>query len=463
MSKSVLGTTGMRRRTVGRMASALALACTTFLIVIGAGAAPAGAHHAVMTGDSACVIPGTGKVQVDWTTRSWGSTADDQFVNTSMSTGYAIRPTLGDGPLTFPGVDADGSPNDYAISGTTSHSSTFIVDAEAGDTIHLVPRANVKWGAAQDKAEAGTYRGYAASIQVPDTPCAPSGIIVTFECTSVSVTSEKDLSNIVLVFTDGTTQRFEGLKGTRGTFAGTGANLGKELETVYVKSGPNFSGDGPGYGERFDAPAGNCAPTPVNCPAGTMTPVKDVPVFDVKDCIGIPCPNGQQPMPNTTPADTDNNRLNDNCATPTVPDVTIPTCPDGSMLPTVDRNGDGVVNAVDCNEVLPVVVTPPPTPNTPAIPAIPAQPSTPGTPATPATPARPAPSVLPTVVTPDVVPVVTPAAAPTQADNAVLGAQVQRAPLARTGSSSTGLAAFGALLLALGASSTLLGRRTART
>ena len=77
-------------------------------------------------------------------------------------------------------------------------------------------------------------------------------------CTSVSVSSTKDLSNVVLVFTDGTTQRFEDLTGQSGTFAGTGEFEGKTIETVYVKSGNNKSGDGPGYGEEFTNTATNC-------------------------------------------------------------------------------------------------------------------------------------------------------------------------------------------------------------
>src|SRR5688572_7008149 len=70
--------------------------------------------------------------------------------------------------------------------------------------------------------------------------------------TSVTVTSTKDLSNVVLRFCDGTEQRFEGLSGGSGTFAGTGGNAGKVIDVVFVKSGSNDSGAGPGYGEAVD-------------------------------------------------------------------------------------------------------------------------------------------------------------------------------------------------------------------
>jgi len=82
-----------------------------------------------------------------------------------------------------------------------------------------------------------------------------TGAVYNFEnYTSVFVTSTKDLSNVVLGFEDGEHQKFEGLSGHSGTFEGTGDHEGKEVVTVWVKSGCNLSGDGPGYGERFDRP-----------------------------------------------------------------------------------------------------------------------------------------------------------------------------------------------------------------
>ncbi len=74
---------------------------------------------------------------------------------------------------------------------------------------------------------------------------------VVFTCDSITVYSCKDLSNVVLEFEDGERERFEGLNGQVGTFSGT---RGGRIVGVWVKAGANFSGDGPGYGERFDAP-----------------------------------------------------------------------------------------------------------------------------------------------------------------------------------------------------------------
>lgn len=60
------------------------------------------------------------------------------------------------------------------------------------------------------------------------------------------------ISNVVLAFDDGARQRYEDLEGHEAVLAGSGEHAGKRLVTVWVKAGPNFSGDGPGYGQRFE-------------------------------------------------------------------------------------------------------------------------------------------------------------------------------------------------------------------
>lgn len=85
----------------------------------------------------------------------------------------------------------------------------------------------------------------------PASGCIPH-ITVTFRSNDVYVQSTKDLSNVVLQFSDGTTQKFDGLSGTTGTFRGTGGNSNKRIDRLWVKSGCNESGEGPGYGERFE-------------------------------------------------------------------------------------------------------------------------------------------------------------------------------------------------------------------
>ena len=77
-------------------------------------------------------------------------------------------------------------------------------------------------------------------------------IAVTYKGNSIQVVSTKALSNLVLKFSDNTTQKFDGLLGLSGSFSGTGSNSNKRIVTAWVKSGSNSSSDGPGYGERFD-------------------------------------------------------------------------------------------------------------------------------------------------------------------------------------------------------------------
>jgi len=75
----------------------------------------------------------------------------------------------------------------------------------------------------------------------------------------VSITSSKDLSNVVIYFNDDKWYKWEsngddrilagGIGQTTGTF---GSPWSGRIQRVYVKSGNNSSGDGPGWGERFD-------------------------------------------------------------------------------------------------------------------------------------------------------------------------------------------------------------------
>jgi len=85
-------------------------------------------------------------------------------------------------------------------------------------------------------------------------------IEVTFYEDHIDVESTKNLSNVVLEFSDGVHQKFEGLNGKTGSFQGTGSNTGKTIERAWIKSGRNHSGDGPGYGEEFENPGGSADP-----------------------------------------------------------------------------------------------------------------------------------------------------------------------------------------------------------
>ena len=82
------------------------------------------------------------------------------------------------------------------------------------------------------------------------TGCLPT-IKVTFDCYCIHIVSDKDLSNVVLLFDNDVTQKFDNLSGLSGTFCGTKDNYLKYLIGAWVKSGCNLSGDCDGCGEFF--------------------------------------------------------------------------------------------------------------------------------------------------------------------------------------------------------------------
>jgi hypothetical protein len=92
----------------------------------------------------------------------------------------------------------------------------------------------------------------------PELECRQGGkygkIEVEFECHEAHIASCKDLSNVVLEFADGEHRKFEPIDGRCATL-GVGE---RELVGAWVKAGDNASGDGPGYGERFDSPPDTC-------------------------------------------------------------------------------------------------------------------------------------------------------------------------------------------------------------
>ncbi len=90
-----------------------------------------------------------------------------------------------------------------------------------------------------------TIPGQPASGDIPH-------VKVTWKNTEIHVVSSKDLSNVVMEFSNGNHQKIEDLLGMTGTFKGSGSNNGLHIKRCWIKSGSNFSTDGSGYGERFD-------------------------------------------------------------------------------------------------------------------------------------------------------------------------------------------------------------------
>ena len=91
------------------------------------------------------------------------------------------------------------------------------------------------------------YPEYMTQTGAPPENNSEPQIGVTF-MDQIFVTSTKDLSNVVVEYSDGTVYKYDNLNdGTDGTFGN-----GKDIVRCWIKSGRNDSGDGPGYGELFD-------------------------------------------------------------------------------------------------------------------------------------------------------------------------------------------------------------------
>ena len=83
---------------------------------------------------------------------------------------------------------------------------------------------------------------------------------------SVTVSSTKDLSNVVLKFDDNSNQKIENLNGLTGTFQASASNAAKCIIGVWIKSGCNQSNEGPGFGEYVSNTGftGTCAGAETN-------------------------------------------------------------------------------------------------------------------------------------------------------------------------------------------------------
>lgn len=109
----------------------------------------------------------------------------------------------------------------------------------------------------------------------------------------VTVSSTKDLSNVVLKFHDGVKQKLDGLSGMSKTFEGTGENINKCIVGVWIKSGCNQSNDGPGYGEWVANPQNttDCSSEEEDCKPSVQatfgSDMKSVTVTSTKDLINV--------------------------------------------------------------------------------------------------------------------------------------------------------------------------------
>lgn len=140
-------------------------------------------------------------------------------------------------------LDYSASMNDDSTFGAFSKLGKANVEANMQDIWNAIQPINV--------GSLGFSNAYLQIKGATPTNSTLPQIYVTFKDNEIYVTSTKDLSNVVLGFTDGSAQKFEGLSGKTGTFKGAGSYSGKSLNKCWIKSGSNSSSDGPGYGEKF--------------------------------------------------------------------------------------------------------------------------------------------------------------------------------------------------------------------
>jgi LPXTG-motif cell wall-anchored protein len=213
-----------------------ALAAIAAVVVIAPNVASA--HHPVISGVATCVDTGGWKI-------TWTATSD--------------APTRG---KTWKIKSSDPSAVWTAQSGTTPDGQGFIPESKTWSTSVTYPQstasATMKVTAVWNPSVGDQTRTSASVARPAD--CAPGSITVTVTCTTVTITSTKAISNVVKDFSGSTPdEKIDGLSGTTYSFPYT-----PDLVGVWVKSGNNASGDGPGYGKYF----------PITAPTGCVEPVE---------------------------------------------------------------------------------------------------------------------------------------------------------------------------------------------
>lgn len=128
-------------------------------------------------------------------------------------------------------------------------------------------------------------------------------IAVYFGPTSASVQSDKDISNVVVLDCLGNEAKVE--SPATNMFADPDG-----IVAVWVKAGANHSGDGPGYGQRFDNPYAECpepevpeVPVPPTTPPTTVVPVPEAPAPtpEVEVPVEVPVTISPEPVVEVAP------------------------------------------------------------------------------------------------------------------------------------------------------------------
>lgn len=128
------------------------------------------------------------------------------------------------------------------------------------------------------------------------TGCDASMTVKFVGCNCVEISACKKLSNVVIRTADGVEKKYDGLSSKTGNFCSTN---GSPIVKVWVKAGCFQSGDGPGYGRKFDNPNSCAVPPPpctnpvapgTYCDDNNPNTINDVVQIDGCTCSGTATP-----------------------------------------------------------------------------------------------------------------------------------------------------------------------------
>jgi hypothetical protein len=291
---------------------------------------PASAHHPAITGSASCPAQAndtwTATFQVsnsetnttDYTSfddstvygRSNSNDRGRQMKVTAVSASAGTLANIAVGDIVMRGttktVTVSGIPVATA-SATLNLTGYWRYYTDRDDSSFGVPSPKVQINGSGDdwfggRAEATDSKS--STVNRPANGCQEdAGITVTQECDTITVTSQKDISNIIVRYEDGFEEKFDNLSGTTWTLTVPDEDHGYVTD-IWVKAGNNkeaFDGDNEplptgfdnnGIGEYFSVTIpGDCdPPPPVDCPDGTQVP-------NGQTCPPVECPDGTE-VPN---------------------------------------------------------------------------------------------------------------------------------------------------------------------
>ncbi|MCU0267863.1 MAG: hypothetical protein MUF83_04365 [Acidimicrobiales bacterium] len=191
--------------------SALLALFGTFLVFTGS----ASAHHSEISGSADC------DGLVTWTAEAWNGSTEAERTNGSVKVWYRI----GGGSAVDVATGSFNKANGYQFDGS------FTWPDAGATSLVLYVQEQQNWA---NGAGIGSARSTTVSLP---TNCPTPEVGVSATCTTVTVTSTKDISNIVWQAQNGAEGKFDGLSGLTYTFPNDPAN---PIVKVWVKSANNF-------------------------------------------------------------------------------------------------------------------------------------------------------------------------------------------------------------------------------